>query len=93
MSNSVIFRLLWSINIHIGGLFCSFTKLASPLHVLNMSLPKAQLGRNGPQVNRLGFGLMGLSMFYGTPKPDEERLDILTQAHKLGERFWDSSDL
>ncbi|KAF3034248.1 hypothetical protein E8E12_005293 [Didymella heteroderae] len=58
-----------------------------------MSLPTAQLGRNGPQVNRLGFGLMGLSMFYGKPKPDEERLEILTQAHNLGERFWDSSDL
>ncbi|KAJ4378464.1 hypothetical protein N0V86_006168 [Didymella sp. IMI 355093] len=58
-----------------------------------MSLPTAQLGRNGPQVNRLGLGLMGLSSFYGKPKPDEERLDILTQAHKLGERFWDSSDL
>jgi aryl-alcohol dehydrogenase-like predicted oxidoreductase len=52
-----------------------------------MSLPTAQLGRNGPQVNRLGFGLMGLSMFYGKPKPDEERLEVLTQAHKLGERF------
>ncbi len=58
-----------------------------------MSLPTAQLGRNGPQVNRLGLGLMGLSMFYGASKPDEERLEVLTQAHKLGERFWDSSDL
>lgn len=61
--------------------------------IITMSLPTAQLGRNGPQVSRLGFGLMGLSSFYGTPKPDEERLDVLTQAHKLGERFWDSSDL
>ncbi|KAF1928698.1 Aldo/keto reductase [Didymella exigua CBS 183.55] len=58
-----------------------------------MSLPTAQLGRDGPQVNRLGFGLMGLSSFYGKPRPDDERLDILTQAHKLGERFWDSSDI
>jgi len=58
-----------------------------------MSLPTAQLGRNGPQVNRLGFGLMGLSMFYGAPKPDEERLQVLTEAYNLGERFWDTSDL
>ncbi|KAH6639464.1 aldo/keto reductase-like protein [Boeremia exigua] len=58
-----------------------------------MSLPTAQLGRNGPQVNRLGLGLMGLSSFYGASKPDEERLEVLTQAHALGERFWDSSDL
>ncbi|KAF1849945.1 Aldo/keto reductase [Cucurbitaria berberidis CBS 394.84] len=58
-----------------------------------MSLPKAQLGRDGPQVNRLGFGLMGLSTYYGKPKPDSERLAILDHAHKLGEHFWDSSDL
>lgn len=58
-----------------------------------MSLPTAQLGRNGPQVTRLGFGLMGLSMFYGAPKPDEERLQVLTEAYNLGERFWDTSDL
>jgi aryl-alcohol dehydrogenase-like predicted oxidoreductase len=58
-----------------------------------MSLPKSTLGQNGPQVNRLGFGLMGLSVFYGTAKPDNERLALLDQAHALGEHFWDSSDL
>lgn len=58
-----------------------------------MSLPTAPLGRNGPQVNRLGFGLMGLSMSYGPPKPDNERLALLDQAYELEERFWDSSDL
>lgn len=58
-----------------------------------MALPTAQLGRNGPQVTRLGFGLMGLSMFYGAPKPDEERLQVLTEAYNLGELFWDTSDL
>ncbi|KAF1921773.1 NADP-dependent oxidoreductase domain-containing protein [Ampelomyces quisqualis] len=58
-----------------------------------MSLPKAALGRNGPQVTRLGFGLMGLSAFYGAPKPDPERLALLDQAHALGEHFWDTSDL
>lgn len=58
-----------------------------------MSLPKAPLGANGPRVNRLGFGLMGLSAFYGAPKPDSERLAILDAAHKLGEHFWDSSDI
>ncbi|KAI4954292.1 hypothetical protein J4E91_002003 [Alternaria rosae] len=58
-----------------------------------MSLPTAPLGRDGPQVNRLGFGLMGLSSFYGKPKPDSERLAMLDLAHKIGERFWDSSDV
>ncbi|KAH7094758.1 NADP-dependent oxidoreductase domain-containing protein [Paraphoma chrysanthemicola] len=58
-----------------------------------MSLPTAPLGKDGPQVTRLGFGLMGLSAFYGAPKPDSERLALLDQAHALGEHFWDSSDL
>lgn len=58
-----------------------------------MSLPTAPFGRNGPQVNRLGFGLMGLSIAYGAPKPDKERLALLDYAHEIGERFWDSSDV
>ncbi|USP76767.1 uncharacterized protein yc1106_04041 [Curvularia clavata] len=58
-----------------------------------MSIPTAPLGRNGPQVNRLGFGLMGLSAFYGPTKPDAERLALLDHAYELGERFWDSADI
>jgi aryl-alcohol dehydrogenase-like predicted oxidoreductase len=58
-----------------------------------MSLPKSQLGKDGPQVTHLGFGAMGLSAFYGAPKPDSERLALLDQAHALGEHFWDSSDI
>jgi aryl-alcohol dehydrogenase-like predicted oxidoreductase len=58
-----------------------------------MPLPTAPLGANGPQVTRLGFGLMGLSAFYGAKKPDSERLAVLDSAHSLGELFWDSSDL
>ncbi|OAK95887.1 Aldo/keto reductase [Phaeosphaeriaceae sp. SRC1lsM3a] len=58
-----------------------------------MSLPKAPIGRDGPQVTRLGFGLMGLSVFYGAAKPDSERLALLDQAYSLGEHFWDSADM
>jgi aryl-alcohol dehydrogenase-like predicted oxidoreductase len=36
---------------------------------------------------------VGLSVFYGAAKPDNERLALLDQAHVLGEHFWDSSDL
>ncbi|KAF2013856.1 Aldo/keto reductase [Aaosphaeria arxii CBS 175.79] len=58
-----------------------------------MSLPTAPFGKNGPQVPRLGLGLMGLSTAYGPAKPDEERLKFLDAAYELGERFWDSSDV
>lgn len=56
-------------------------------------LPTAKLGKNGPEVNRIGYGLMGLSAFYGTPKPDEERNALLDKLYKDGELFWDSADM
>lgn len=55
-----------------------------------MSLPTRPLGKNGPEVARIGFGAMGLSAFYGTQKPDSERLALLDKAYELGETFWDS---
>ncbi|KAJ8608556.1 hypothetical protein MRB53_039610 [Persea americana] len=58
-----------------------------------MTLPTRKLGKNGPQVTALGFGLMGLSSFYGPPKPDSERFAILDQAYAAGELFWDSAAL
>jgi aryl-alcohol dehydrogenase-like predicted oxidoreductase len=48
------------------------------------------LGKDGPEVPRLGFGTMGLSTFYGPPKSDEERLAVLKKAHQIGETFWDT---
>ena len=56
-------------------------------------LPTRALGKNGPQVTALGFGLMGLSAFYGETQSDEERFKILNAAHERGEYFWDSADV
>lgn len=58
-----------------------------------MSLPTRQLGRNGPQVTAMGFGLMGLSAFYGTTGGEEERLAFLDHLYASGERFWDTADM
>jgi len=59
----------------------------------NSQLPTCKLGKNGPQVNRMGYGTMGLSAFYGAPKPDEERMALLDKIYKDGELFWDSADM
>ncbi|KAL4914599.1 NADP-dependent oxidoreductase domain-containing protein [Aspergillus aurantiobrunneus] len=56
-------------------------------------LPTRPLGKNGPEVTRLGFGTMGLSIFYGPTKPDSERLALLDKAYEIGETFWDSAEL
>ncbi len=51
-----------------------------------------KLGKDGPDVPALGFGLMGMSGFYGSFPSDEERFVILDRAYELGARFWDSAE-
>ena len=56
-------------------------------------VPTRQLGKNGPQVSAIGFGAMGLSAFYGTPAPDEERFKVFDRAIELGCTYFDSADI
>ncbi|KAH8689234.1 aldo/keto reductase-like protein [Phaeosphaeriaceae sp. PMI808] len=58
-----------------------------------MSLSTRKLGTNGPDITALGLGLMGLSVAYGKPRPDPERLALLSHAYKLGEKNWDTADV
>jgi aryl-alcohol dehydrogenase-like predicted oxidoreductase len=58
-----------------------------------VKLPTRRLGRDGPEIPAIGFGLMGLSMAYGAVGPDEERLAVLDRAWELGCTNWDSADL
>ncbi|KAF9473042.1 Aldo/keto reductase [Pholiota conissans] len=45
-------------------------------------------------VTAIGFGLMGLSIFYGqTPMSDEERFKVLDAAVEMGCTNWDTSDV
>ncbi|KIW44792.1 uncharacterized protein PV06_03240 [Exophiala oligosperma] len=60
---------------------------------MTTKLPTRKLGKNGPEVTALGFGAMGLSAYYGAPKPDEERYALLDHVYNSGERFWDSADI
>ncbi|XXG97259.1 hypothetical protein Hte_003555 [Hypoxylon texense] len=54
-------------------------------------LPTSQLGKNGPIVPQLGFGLMGLSVGNGTVASDEDRFKVLDKAWERGEVFWDTA--
>lgn len=57
------------------------------------SIPTRKLGKNGPHVTALGYGCMGLSAFYGTPLPDNERFKILDHVFASGMTHWDSADM
>ncbi|KAI1081159.1 Aldo/keto reductase-like protein [Whalleya microplaca] len=54
-------------------------------------LPTRQLGKAGPQIPSLGFGMMGLSVAYGKAPSDEERFKVLERAWELGATFWDTA--
>jgi aryl-alcohol dehydrogenase-like predicted oxidoreductase len=69
--------------------------LISTFHIKMTSkpVPLRVLGKNGPKVAALGFGLMGLSFdTYGSIPGDEERFAILDRAYELGATFWDSAE-
>jgi predicted aldo/keto reductase-like oxidoreductase len=57
------------------------------------NLPTCNLGRSGPAVTAIGFGLMGLSTSYGTVESDLDRFKVLDRAFEMGEKFWDTADV
>ncbi|KAF1808797.1 putative aldo/keto reductase [Eremomyces bilateralis CBS 781.70] len=55
--------------------------------------PLRTLGKNGPAVPAMGFGLMGLSGIHGPRPSDEERFQVLDHAVELGSTFWDTANV
>lgn len=58
-----------------------------------MSAPLRTLGRDGPQVNAVGLGLMSIGGAYGKAGPLDETVAFLDHAHFTGQRFWDTADI
>ncbi|KAJ5114355.1 hypothetical protein NUU61_000114 [Penicillium alfredii] len=58
-----------------------------------MSVSLRTLGRDGPQVNAVGLGLLSIGgVTYGQAGPLEETVAFLDHAHSTGQRFWDTAD-
>jgi len=57
------------------------------------SVGRLRLGSQGLEVSALGLGCMGMSAFYGPPKPDQEMISLIHHAVSRGVTFLDTSDV
>ncbi|XP_078441483.1 putative aldo-keto reductase 2 isoform X1 [Wolffia australiana] len=56
-------------------------------------LRRIKLGSQGLQVSAQGLGCMGMSSFYGPPKPESQMIDLILHAVRQGVSFLDTSDI
>jgi aryl-alcohol dehydrogenase-like predicted oxidoreductase len=54
---------------------------------------KRSIGRNGPQVNAIGLGCMGMAAFYGAPLSEPEAVALLHAAVELGVDHFDTAEM
>ncbi|WP_417261881.1 aldo/keto reductase [Celeribacter sp.] len=57
-----------------------------------MSMPKRQLGANGPMVGAIGFGCMSFAGFFGAAD-DDTSLETLAAVEAAGIDFWDTANI
>jgi hypothetical protein len=58
------------------------------------AVPRRKLGSDqGLEVSALGLGCMGMSSFYGTPKPEEEMIELIRYAVQCGITLLDTADV
>ncbi len=56
-------------------------------------IPRVKLGPEGFEVSALGLGCMGMSAFYGSPKPEADMIELIRYAVNSGVTFLDTSDM
>ncbi|CAA7400631.1 unnamed protein product [Spirodela intermedia] len=63
--------------------------MASPLPAVR----RIKLGSQGLEVSAQGLGCMGMSSFYGAPKPEPDMIALIHHAVRSGVTFLDTSDI
>jgi aryl-alcohol dehydrogenase-like predicted oxidoreductase len=61
--------------------------------VAPVSVPRIKLGSQGLEVSAQGLGCMGMSAFYGPPKPEPDMIKLIHHAVAAGVTFLDTSDI
>ncbi|GMY32171.1 putative aldo-keto reductase 2, partial [Fagus crenata] len=54
---------------------------------------RIKLGSQGLEVSAQGLGCMGMSAFYGPPKPEQDMMALIHHAVQSGVTFLDTSDI
>ncbi|KAJ4716552.1 NAD(P)-linked oxidoreductase superfamily protein [Melia azedarach] len=57
------------------------------------TVKRIKLGSQGLEVSAQGLGCMGMSAFYGAPKPEPEMIELIHHAIDSGITFLDTSDI
>ena len=56
-------------------------------------VPRVKLGSQGLEVSAQGLGCMGMSAYYGAPKPEPDMIKVIHQAVNAGVTLLDTSDV
>lgn len=56
-------------------------------------VPRFKLGSQGLEVSAQGLGCMGMSGFYGPPKPESDMIQLIHHAVDSGVTFLDTADV
>ncbi|KAH6777744.1 oxidoreductase superfamily protein [Perilla frutescens var. frutescens] len=60
---------------------------------MGVNVPRIKLGSQGLEVSKQGLGCMGMSAFYGPPKPEPDMIKLIHHAINSGITFLDTSDM
>jgi aryl-alcohol dehydrogenase-like predicted oxidoreductase len=87
---------------HTFSIYCGFVSTASPLCQLTIeflrtremaAVKRIKLGSQGLEVSAQGIGCMGMSAFYGPPKPESDMIALIHHAVNTGVTLLDTSDV
>src|SRR5262245_50466141 len=62
-------------------------------HKSELPMDKRKIGQDGPVINPIGLGCMGLAAFYGPPKAQSEVNALIAEAIDRGVEHFDTAEL